>query len=284
MGPGQRYSVIVTAHNTAKFNYIYNVTAFSGVLTRSAGLQPRHYTGLVEYSNNAPIKNIPATSDEDLVWPEEADLEALDKQSMLPVDRTIELDVVQFKNKHHVPFWTLGSSQYQPASVPTLYTALSMGDLASNSSIYGPQTNAYVLKHLEVVEVVIRNPLSNDHTFHFHGHNVQIIETGPCGTSDKIKTPPLPRRQSGLQPIRRDTIRVRGLEYIRVRFRADNPGSWFVHCHHFLHGFSGLAVVFVEAPDVLQQRQKVPVEMLQMCERQGIKTSGNGAAPHNSGK
>ncbi|KAJ2821583.1 ferroxidase fet3 [Coemansia erecta] len=98
-----------------------------------------------------------------------------------------------------MPLTTLGSSLYKPVFVPTLYTTLSMGHLASNSSIYGPQTNAYILNHLEVIEVIIRNP-------------------------------------------------------------AD-----------------GLAIVFVEAPDILQQRQKVPEEMLQMCERQGIPTSGNGA-------
>ncbi|KAJ2432499.1 hypothetical protein IWW46_006631, partial [Coemansia sp. RSA 2440] len=27
MGPGQRYSVIVTAHKSDEFNYIYNVTS-----------------------------------------------------------------------------------------------------------------------------------------------------------------------------------------------------------------------------------------------------------------
>ncbi|KAJ2821584.1 ferroxidase fet3, partial [Coemansia erecta] len=144
-------------------------------------------------------------------------------------------------------------------------------------SIYGPQTNAYVLKHLDVVEVIIKNAMDEDHTFHFHGHDVQVVETGPHGTSRRIPGPPPVYRKSGLSPIRRDTVQVLAREYIRVRFRADNPGIWRVHCHNFLHDYNGLAVVFVEAPDILQQRQKVPVEMLRMCERQGIKTSGNGA-------
>ncbi|KAJ1764156.1 ferroxidase fet3, partial [Coemansia sp. RSA 1824] len=141
MGPGQRYSVIVTAHDLADFNYIYNVT----------------------------------------------------------------------------------SSLYKSVLVPTLYTALSMGELAKNSSVYGPQTNAYVLKHLEVVEIVINNPAIEDHTFHFHGHNVQVIETGPFGNSSTIDREPVPRILSGPWPMWRDTVQVRAFEFIRVRFRADNP-------------------------------------------------------------
>ncbi|KAJ1744595.1 ferroxidase fet3 [Coemansia sp. RSA 1591] len=152
-----------------------------------------------------------------------------------------------------------------------------MGELAKNSSVYGPQTNAYVLKHLEVVEIVINNPAIEDHTFHFHGHNVQVIETGPFGSSSTINGQPVPHILSGPWPMWRDTVQVRAFEFIRVRFRADNPGVWFLHCHLAVHMYNGLAVVLIEAPDVLQQRQSVPEAMVEMCKRQGIHTQGNGA-------
>ncbi|KAJ1762354.1 hypothetical protein LPJ77_005945 [Coemansia sp. RSA 2523] len=152
-----------------------------------------------------------------------------------------------------------------------------MGDLAANSSVYGPQTNAYVLKHLDVVEVVINNPELEDHTFHFHGHNVQVIETGPYGNSSTENREPVAHKVSGPWPMWRDTIQVHGFEYIRVRFRADNPGVWFLHCHLAWHEYNGVAVVFVEAPDVLQKQQSVPEKMVEMCKRQGIPTQGNGA-------
>ncbi|KAJ2119598.1 ferroxidase fet3 [Coemansia sp. RSA 720] len=277
MGPGQRYSVIITAHDTMEFNYIYNVTSYSRFISDQQGLQPLVYTGLVKYKDGAPTKNIPALSDEQLVWPEETSMQVADKQPRLLVDRQIELLVNRFKNTHNVPFSALGSSVYKPVLVPTLYTALSMGGLAANSSVYGPQTNAYVLKHLEVVEIVINNPAIEDHTFHFHGHNVQVIETGPYGNSSTIGREPVAHKVSGPWPMWRDTVQVRAFEFIRVRFRADNPGVWFLHCHLAVHMYNGLAVVFAEAPDVLQQRQIVPKEMVEMCKRQGIPTQGNGA-------
>ncbi|KAJ2434289.1 ferroxidase fet3, partial [Coemansia sp. RSA 2440] len=113
MGPGQRYSVIVTAHNSAELNYIYNVTSYSRFITDQQGLQPIVYTGLIEYKDGAPTKNIPVLSDDQLVWPEEAQLQAYDKQPRLPVDRQIELTVKRFSNIHYVPFSALGSSLYK---------------------------------------------------------------------------------------------------------------------------------------------------------------------------
>ncbi|KAJ2119384.1 ferroxidase fet3 [Coemansia sp. RSA 720] len=280
MGPGQRYSVIVTAHDSAEFNYMYNVTSYPQTV-RISGPVPLEYSGLIKYCEGAPVKTISAPSDEQLVWPEEAVMQVADKQVPLPVDRRIELTINRFTVERHMEPSVLGDSLYKPVLVPTLYTALSMGDLAANSSVYGPQTNAYVLKHLEVVEIVINNPEIEGHTFHFHGHNVQVIETGPYGKSNKTTNPPLPHRKSGPWPMWRDTIQVRAFEFIRVRFRADNPGVWFLHCHLAWHEYNGLAIVLIEAPDVLQQRQSVPKEMLEMCKHQGVPIQGNGAG--NSG-
>ncbi|KAJ2222601.1 ferroxidase fet3 [Coemansia sp. RSA 520] len=276
MGPGQRYSVIVTAHDSDEFNYMYNVTSYSDALV-SQGLTPMVYTGLINYRDGAPVKTIQSPADEQLVWPEETAIQVLDKQAELPVDRRIELTMKKFTYTNQEHLTTLGTTLYKPVLVPTLYTALSMGDLAANSSVYGPQTNAYVLKHLDVVEVVINNPERVDHTFHFHGHNVQVIETGPYGNSSTISREPVAHQQSGPWPMWRDTVQVRGFEFIRVRFRADNPGVWFMHCHLSWHEYNGVAVVFIEAPDVLQKQQSVPEEMVEMCKRQGIPTQGNGA-------
>ncbi|KAJ2476627.1 hypothetical protein IWW56_004811, partial [Coemansia sp. RSA 2131] len=82
---------------------------------------------------------------------------------------------------------------------------------------------------------------------------------------------------SGPWPMWRDTVQVRAFEFIRVRFRADNPGVWFMHCHLAWHEYNGLAIMFIEAPDVLLQQQSVPEEMIEMCKRQNIPTQGNGA-------
>ncbi|KAJ2560164.1 hypothetical protein GGH12_005040, partial [Coemansia sp. RSA 1822] len=121
------------------------------------------------------------------------------------------------------------------------------------------------------------NPELDDHTFHFHGHNAQVIETGPFGNSSTDNREPVAHKVSSPWPMWRDTVQVHGFEFIRVRFRADNPGVWFMDCHLAWHEYNGVAVVFVEAPDVLQQQQSVPEEMIEMCKRQNIPTQGNGA-------
>ncbi|KIJ55076.1 multicopper oxidase [Sphaerobolus stellatus SS14] len=50
-----------------------------------------------------------------------------------------------------------------------------------------------------------------------------------------------------VNPPVRDVIGVGG-GGVRIRFRADNPGPWFLHCHIDWHLEAGLAVVFAEAP------------------------------------
>lgn len=45
----------------------------------------------------------------------------------------------------------------------------------SFSPIYGAQTHAVVLNHLDVVEIVIRNFDDGPHPFHIHGHVVRAI-------------------------------------------------------------------------------------------------------------
>ncbi|KAJ2316418.1 ferroxidase fet3, partial [Coemansia sp. Cherry 401B] len=277
LGPGQRNSVIVTALNSTDFNYAFEFISTSSTLNNESGEKPKIYQGVVEYREGAPIKDIPEQSNKEPVWPDDMALQAVDRQPWLPVDRTIDLPVTLYRDSLRATFWSLGKTLYQPTIVPTLYTAMSMGELASNKSVYAPQTNAYVLRHLEVVEFVISNPFINDHTFHMHGHDFQVTEAGPCGELVHGYTE-IDYRKSGPWPIRRDTVQVRAFEYVRLRFRADNPGVWRFHCHIAPgHDYNGLAVILIEAPELLQKQQRIPDQMKEMCKMQGIPTAGNAA-------
>lgn len=46
---------------------------------------------------------------------------------------------------------------YVAPKVPTLYTALSTGPNATDPIIYGTNTNAFVLGHNQVVEIILNN-------------------------------------------------------------------------------------------------------------------------------
>ncbi|KAG8714085.1 laccase, multicopper oxidase, benzenediol:oxygen oxidorectuctase [Ceratobasidium sp. 394] len=78
-------------------------------------------------------------------------------------------------------------------------------------------------------------PLLKQVPIHLHGHAFDVVQS--LGGSINYVNPP-----------RRDVVRVSNTGVI-LRFKTDNPGPWFVHCHIDWHLEAGLAVVFAEAPE-----------------------------------
>lgn len=167
---------------------------------------------------------------------------------------------------------------YTAPTVPTLFTALSApSEYVSNAAIYGKYTNPFVLEHGQVIEIILNNDDTGRHPFHLHGHAFQVISRSYDyalhwnGTySDSTDMAPA-------VPMRRDTLTVEPMSNFVIRFRADNPGIWIFHCHIEWHMDSGLVATMVEAPAVLQQEMTVPQDFLDLCEADGIATSGNAA-------
>ena len=102
--------------------------------------------------------------------------------------------------------------------VPTLYTALSAGELADNTTIYGVNTNPHVLNHNAVIEIVLNNLDTGRHPFHLHGHAFQAAVRSDESAGVYVANETFPA-----VPMRRDTFMVRPLGNIVLRFRADNP-------------------------------------------------------------
>lgn len=86
-------------------------------------------------------------------------------------------------------------------------------------------------------------------------------------SSDPTLNPPVVEGQKN--PIRRDTVRVPAGGSVTLRFAADNPGTWMLHCHMEWHLFSGLALVFIEAPFAMQRQaltvQPPPKALAEQC-------------------
>ena len=161
---------------------------------------------------------------------------------------------------------------YVRPKVPTLFTALSSGPLATDPTIYGPYTSPFVLEKNEIVEIVVNNLDPGKHPIHLHGHAFQTVwrseeEAGPYGHNGTF--PPT--------PMRRDTVVVRPNGNMVLRFRADNPGIWLFHCHLEWHTVSGLVATMIEAPLELQKTLVVPDGHLEACARAGTPTKGNAA-------
>jgi iron transport multicopper oxidase len=113
---------------------------------------------------------------------------------------------------------------YKAPKVPTLYTALSAGEQATDPRVYGTYTNSFVLERGEIVQIVVNNLDTGRHPFHLHGHHFQAIyrSTEDAGTFEQagLTEADFPRT-----PMRRDTLVLYPTGNIVLRFRADNPGK-----------------------------------------------------------
>ena len=164
---------------------------------------------------------------------------------------------------------------YVGAEVPSLYTALSVGgDFASNEAVYG-NTNPFIFKHNEIVEIVINNLNTNLHPFHLHGHQFQVLQR----TNPKTGTWPGNYNNVSATPLKRDTIMLQDEAYAVIRFRADNPGIWAFHCHVEFHTVSGFSATFIEAPEVFTKNGylKVPQGHIDVCKAYPQLYQGNAA-------
>jgi FtsP/CotA-like multicopper oxidase with cupredoxin domain len=75
------------------------------------------------------------------------------------------------------------------------------------------------------LKFINETPMS--HPMHLHGHTFQV--TGINGKP--------------LNGALRDTILVPGKTSVTVVFDADNPGTWYLHCHVLWHLAAGMATL-----------------------------------------
>lgn len=91
------------------------------------------------------------------------------------------------------------------------------------------------------LEIVLQNTAFlniENHPIHVHGHNFFIVGTG-FGNFDVKKDPV---KYNLIDPPERNTVAVPSGGWSAIRFKADNPGVWFIHCHLEEHTTWGLAM------------------------------------------
>ncbi|KAK2732340.1 hypothetical protein FQN57_002941 [Myotisia sp. PD_48] len=106
-------------------------------------------------------------------------------------------------------------------------------------------------------------PLPLFHPIHFHGHDFVLLQQSPLeltleNLDLKLDNPP-----------RRDVVLLPGRGFIVIAFRADNPGSWLMHCHIAFHASGGLALQILEDKPAFQtylQNSRDRPEMERICE------------------
>ncbi|XP_037922319.1 oxidoreductase OpS5 isoform X2 [Hermetia illucens] len=103
-----------------------------------------------------------------------------------------------------------------------------------------------------IVEIVLVDEVQQvnlSHPFHLHGMPFYVIGMGrsPDSNVKKINLKhalELDRRgmirRDFTRPPQKDTIAVPNNGYVVLRFRADNPGYWLMHCHFLFHTVIGM--------------------------------------------
>ncbi|KAL1891802.1 ferroxidase fet3 [Ceratocystis pirilliformis] len=285
----QRYSVLLRTKNSTNANYGIVTVADSDLLDLIPSDLQLNQTNWLLYNESAPTNEVPMTVEEsnELVPFDDFELVPYDKVELFPEpDVNVELTVSMNNLITGENYAFFNNITFNMPKVPSLYTALNSGNLSTNPTIYGSSTQPVVLKRNEVVQITLNNADPGSHPFHLHGHNFQVIDRAPpygpeynsFKDGDPVPFDPSNHAEFPKYPARRDVVTVPPQGYVVLRFIADNPGVWIFHCHIDWHLSSGLAMIFIEAPEDLQRDLVIPEDHIEVCKAGNVPFTGNAAA------
>ncbi|KAI0544478.1 Cupredoxin [Xylaria curta] len=276
---GQRASVIVTANQTAGNYYIRATlpqTCFLPYIPySSAGLAANQYAakGILSYddvsidsspigvmgnvSNPYGIENNGARGD---VWEGCDDMPFDLPEPMREIraydvheDNMLYIEYM-FRQAQDVNRIFINKTAYVPLSNnATLWKAMEQEFVPSKANSYNSwdfglsQQVLLIPEANKGAQIVINSRDAMEHPWHLHGHSFQIVGWGPglFGTPNSTKW-------NLKNPMRRDTVTVPAFSHVVIRFEADNPGLWALHCHVAWHMEGGMFVSLAERPDDLK--------------------------------
>lgn len=117
--------------------------------------------------------------------------------------------------------------------------------LRENKAILQPE-----VQQGQVVDLILDNHKHINHPIHLHGHYVHVIsfsdhENFPYRTVEEAKESGYPNLNLENPPYL-DVVLVPVGGHVVLRFVADNPGVWLVHCHNVGHLMGGMGAVLLE--------------------------------------
>ncbi|XXG44237.1 hypothetical protein AAC387_Pa01g4096 [Persea americana] len=105
-------------------------------------------------------------------------------------------------------------------------------------------TKVFKVKYGSTVQIVFQDTnivAAENHPMHLHGHSFYVLANGFGNFNPQKDTAKL----NLIDPPRRNTIGVPINGWSVIRFVADNPGAWLMHCHFDSHLTWGLSMVFL---------------------------------------
>ncbi|CAE6380982.1 unnamed protein product [Rhizoctonia solani] len=169
-----------------------------------------------------------------------------------PADMTLDLI---FSLGQAAGTWAINNITYKSPYDPTLKTILEDKD-QTTASDFAQTAHTVILPKDKCIEFNIKGtsgiPIS--HPFHLHGHTFSVVQYGN-------------NTMNYVDPPQGDVVGSPDAG-VRLRFKTDNPGPWFLHCHIDWHLVEGLAMVFAEAPEAIKEGEasvQVDSEWKQLC-------------------
>lgn len=95
------------------------------------------------------------------------------------------------------------------------------------------------------VDLVVNNLDDGSHPLHLHGHSFHVLSSFRAqgrdgwGSYNPFESEP-PSATKLENPVIKDTVIVPRRGHVVVRFTADNPGVWMIHCHMLVHMGTGM--------------------------------------------
>ncbi|XP_071700832.1 laccase-2-like [Rutidosis leptorrhynchoides] len=125
-----------------------------------------------------------------------------------------------------------------------------------NNTMVTNGTKVIVLPFNTTVELIMQGTSvlgAENHPLHLHGFNFFVVGQG----SGNFNSTTDPLKFNLVDPVERNTVGVPSGGWVAIRFRADNPGVWFMHCHIEIHMTWGLRMAWV-VNDGKLSNQKLP--------------------------
>ncbi|GAA0155949.1 oxidase [Lithospermum erythrorhizon] len=126
-----------------------------------------------------------------------------------------------------------------------------------NNTMVNDDTRLMVLPYNTSVELVMQDTSilgAESHPLHIHGFNFFVVGQG-SGNFDQNKDP---KNFNLVDPVERNTVGVPAGGWVAIRFLADNPGVWFMHCHLEVHLSWGLKMAWLVLDGKLPNQRLLP--------------------------
>ncbi|CAM0151648.1 unnamed protein product [Urochloa decumbens] len=130
-----------------------------------------------------------------------------------------------------------------PDRPPVMFDFTGAAAAAASMAPTAKGTKVKPLRYNETVEVVLQNTAilgAENHPLHLHGFNFYVLAQGAGNFNAHRHV----RAYNLVNPHQRNTVAVPAAGWAVIRFTADNPGVWIMHCHLDAHLPFGLAMAF----------------------------------------